>query len=142
AHVTGGFTFNHWNDYRLHPENGLLPQRWQALPATLVGAKYPGLTSPGWRLSVVWLLGYDFFYQKGNDPDWLLFTARAMNSLFGAATVVLVFGWSYRLWGPAGAAVSALFCALCPTMLAHSGLATSDMCMTFFFLAFSAAWWW
>src|SRR3989338_5168022 len=27
AHVTGGYTFNHWSDYRLHPENGILPQR-------------------------------------------------------------------------------------------------------------------
>ncbi|HWA27702.1 MAG TPA: glycosyltransferase family 39 protein [Lacunisphaera sp.] len=141
AHVTGGYTFNHWNDYRLHPENGLLPQRWQALPTTLSGAKYPDFTTDGWRHSVVWLVGYDFFYQSGNDADRLLFSARAMNSLFGAATVALVFAWSYGLWGLAGAVVSGVFCALCPTMLAHSGLATSDMCMTFFFLAFVTAYW-
>jgi hypothetical protein len=141
AHVTGGYTFNHWHDYRLHPENGLLPQRWQALPATLAGPAFPALTTTGWRRSVVWLVGYDFFYQSGNDPAWLLFTARAMNSLFGAATVLLVFAWSRRLWGTAGALVSAGFCALCPTMLAHSGLATSDMGMAFFFLAFAGAYW-
>lgn len=141
AHVTGGYTFNHWHDYRLHPENGILPQRWQALPAALGDTDYPALTTPGWRKSVVWLVGYDFFHQSRNDPAWLLFTARAMNSLFGAATVLLVFFWSHRLWGPAGALVSAVFCALCPTMLAHSGLATSDMGMAFFFLAFLAAYW-
>jgi len=32
AHVTGGYTFNRWHDYRLQPENGNLPQRWQTLP--------------------------------------------------------------------------------------------------------------
>ncbi len=141
AHVTGGYTFNHWHDYRLHPENGILPQRWQALPATLSDTDYPALTTPGWRRSVVWLVGYDFFYHSRNDPAWLLFTARAMNSLFGAAVVLMVFIWSRRLWGTLGALVSAIFCALCPTMLAHSGLATSDMGMAFFLLAFPAAYW-
>jgi hypothetical protein len=141
AHVTGGYTFNHWHDYRLHPENGILPQRWQALPAALGDTDFPALTSPGWQRSVVWLVGYDFFYQSRNDPAWLLFSARAMNSLFGAATVLLVFFWSHRLWGTPGAVASAIFCAFCPTMLAHSGLATSDMGMTFFFLAFPAAYW-
>jgi len=52
-----------------------------------------------------------------------------------------VFFWSRRLWGETGALVSAAFCALCPTMLAHSGLATSDMCMAFFLLAASGAYW-
>lgn len=142
AHVTGGYTFNQWNDYRLHPENGILPQRWQALPATLAQTDFPPMTTTAWRKSVVWLVGYDFFYQSANDPDWLLFSARAMNSLFGAATALLVFGWSYRLWGAAGALVSLGLCILCPTMLAHSGLATSDMGMAFFLLAAPTAYWW
>lgn len=142
AHVTGGYTFNHWHDYRLHPENGILPQRWQALPATLQGAAFPSLDSPAWRHSEVWLTGYAFFYESGNDPVGLLFSARAMNSFFGAALVLLVYFWSRRLWGEAGALISAAFCALCPTMLAHSGLATSDMGMAFFLLAAAGAYWW
>ena len=141
AHVTGGYTFDHWSDYRLHPENGILPQRWQALPAALRGAHYPPMDTEAWRKSEVWLTGYSFFYESGNDPAWLLFTARAMNSLFGAALVLLVYFWSRGLWGEAGALASAAFCALCPTMLAHSGLATSDMCMAFFLLAAAGAYW-
>ena len=141
AHVTGGYTFNRWHDYRLQPENGNLPQRWQALPANWSGAHYPPFSTLAWRKSEVWLFGYDFFYQSGNDPAWMLFTARAMNSLFGAATVLLVFFWSRGLWGETGALISAAFCALCPTMLAHSGLATSDMCMAFFLLAATGAYW-
>lgn len=142
AHITGGYTFNHWRDYRLHPENGVLPQRWQALPVTLHGAAFPPLDTLPWRKSEVWLTGYAFFYNSGNNPDWMLFSARAMNSLFGAAVVLLVYFWSRRLWGEAGALISAAFAALCPTMLAHSGLATSDMGMAFFLLAASGAYWW
>jgi hypothetical protein len=141
AHVTGGYTFNHWNDYRLHPENGILPQRWQALPTAVRGAAYPPMDRPAWRKSEVWLTGYSFFYESGNDPAGMLFSARAMNSVFGAALVLLVYFWSRRLWGEPGALVSAAFAALCPTMLAHSGLATSDMGMAFFLLAASGAYW-
>ena len=142
AHVTGGYTFNHWDDYRLQPENGNLPQRWQALPTVLHGANFPPMTALAWHKSEVWLTGYAFFYQSGNDPDRMLFSARAMNSLWGAAVVLLVYFWSRRIWGGAGALISAAFAALCPTMLAHSGLATSDMCMAFFLLAASGAYWW
>jgi 4-amino-4-deoxy-L-arabinose transferase-like glycosyltransferase len=141
AHVTGGYTFNRWHDYRLHPENGNLPQRWQALPLSLRGATYPSMDTPAWRHSEVWLTGYAFFYESGNDPAGMLFSARAMNSLFGAALVLLVYFWSRRVWGEAGALVSAAFCALCPTMLAHSGLATSDMGMALFLLAAASAYW-
>ena len=141
AHVTGGYTFNHWDDYRLQPENGILPQRWEALPTTLAGAHFPALTDEAWPKADVWLIGYNFFYQSGNDHEQMLFRARAMNSLFGAATALLVFFWSRRLWGTPGAFVSAVFCALCPTMLAHSGLATSDMCMAFFLLLAVTVYW-
>ncbi len=141
AHVTGGYTFDHWNDYRLHPENGNLPQRWQALPTVLRGAAFPTMNSESWRHSEVWLTGYRFFYESGNDPAWMLLAARAMNSVFGAAVVLLVFFWARGLWGGTGALVAAAFAALCPTMLAHSGLATSDMGMAFFLLSASGAYW-
>jgi hypothetical protein len=142
AHVTGGYTFNHWNDYRLHPENGILPQRLQALPATLRGAAYPDQSSLDWRESDVWMTGHTFFYELGNDAGRLLREARAMNSLFGAAVLLLAGWWAWRLFGPAGALVTLLFGTLDPTLLAHSGLATSDMAMTFFLLASVSAWWW
>jgi hypothetical protein len=141
AHLTGGYTFNHWNDYRMHPENGLLPQRWQALPATLARTAYPSLHTPAWRKSDVWLTGHAYFYELGNNLEWLLWSARAMSSVFGAGMVLLVGWWARRLFGWNGALVSVLFCALCPTMLAHTALATSDMAMNFFLLASGTAYW-
>ncbi len=141
AHITGGYTFNQLHDYRLHPENGVLPQRLQALPAVIAGVRYPTPEGRAWRESDVWKTGHRFFYELDNDPAWLLSTARAMNALFGAATVLLVFGWTRRLFGDVGAVVAALFAAFSPTMLAHSALATSDMAMAFFFLASCGAYW-
>ncbi|MBI3884414.1 MAG: glycosyltransferase family 39 protein, partial [Opitutae bacterium] len=141
AHVTGGYTFDALDDYRLQPENGILPQRLHALPSVLAGVRYPAPAGRDWRESGVWQVGHQFFYELGNDSGWMLFTARAVNSLFGAATVLLVFGWARRLFGDAGAVVAGLFAAFSPTMLAHSALATSDMAMTFFFLASVGAYW-
>lgn len=140
AHITGGYTFNYWNDYRLQPENGNLPQRWQTLPLAFVGVNYPS-QNESWNKSDVWAMGYRFLYQSGNDPARMLMISRMMNSCFGVATALLVFLWSRNLWGTAGGLVSLGFCAFCPTMLAHSALATSDMCMTFFLLASVSAYW-
>lgn len=142
AHITGGYTFNVLDDFRMHPENGLLPQRWQALPASLQGLRYPDLDRPAWRTSNVWQTGQALLYETDNDTHRLLMSARAMNTFFGLATVLLVAAWARWMFGWTGAFVATLFAALCPTLLAHSALATSDMAMTFFLLAATGAWWW
>jgi len=142
AHITGGFTFNHWNDFRLHPENGLLPQRWQALPATISGTHFPDMGGEAWREADVWALGHSYFYGLGNNHEWMLFTARGMNTVFGLGTVLLVAAWARYLFGWTGAYVAVAFAALCPTLLAHSALATSDMAMAFFFIGSVSTFWW
>src|SRR5258708_34957481 len=57
AHLTGGYTFNHWHDYRLQPENGILPQPWQALPAAWRRTNLPPLRPPARHHAEVWLTG-------------------------------------------------------------------------------------
>ncbi len=54
---------------------------------------------------------------------------------------LLVFLWSRRLFGTAGASSSLLFFTFSPTLLAHGGEATSDVCMAFFMLASVGAYW-
>ena len=143
VHLTAGFSYWQFNDYRLHPENGNLPQRWAALPAWLAGAKFPPLAGNDyWRVSDAWVVGHQFFYETGEDHFPRLMAGRAMIALFSVATGVLVFCWSRRLFGTAGAFVSLGFFTFCPTFLAHGALVTSDVCMAFFFLAALGAWWW
>jgi len=141
VHLTGGYTFWKFSDYRLHPENGILPQRWEALPTWLAGAKYPTLNQKYWSGSDSWMMGHQFFYETGEDHFPRLMAARAMVALFSVATGLLVFLWSRRLFGLPGAFVSLIFFAFCPNILAHGALATSDICMTFFMLAAVGAWW-
>src|SRR5689334_25016959 len=67
AHLTGGYTYWAYNDYRLHPENGNWPQRLGALPAILTGASFPPLQQTAWTNSDVYAIGDQFLYFSGND---------------------------------------------------------------------------
>jgi hypothetical protein len=142
VHVTGGYSYWLYGDYRLHPENGILPQRWAALPAFLERAKFPSLEENSyWRTNDAWVIGYQFFYETGEDHFPRLMAARMMIALFSVATGLLIFLWSFRLFGNVGALISLTFFAFSPDFLAHGALATSDACMAFFFLACVGAYW-
>ena len=142
AHLTAGYSYWQFNDYRLQPENGNLPQRWAALPTWLEGATFPLLNGNAyWRTSDVWVLGHQFFYETGEDHFPRLMAGRAMIALFSVATGLLVFCWSRALFGATGALVSLVFLVFSPTFLAHGALVTSDVCMAFFFLASVGAYW-
>ncbi|MBP6508128.1 MAG: glycosyltransferase family 39 protein [Opitutaceae bacterium] len=140
AHLTAGLAYWEFNDYRLQPENGNLPQRWEALPAWWSGQQLPA-QHPDWAVSNVWGIGRAYFRAQGEGLEQTIFAARAMNMVWSVATGLLIWWWARRLFGMAGAFVALGFFTFCPTFLAHGALATSDMCMTFFMLASVGAYW-
>lgn len=143
VHLTAGFSYWQHHDYRLHPENGILPQRLAALPAWLAGTRFPELSGNDyWRTSDAWVVGHQFFYESGDDHFPRLMAGRAVIAVFSTATGLLVFIWSRRLMGNASGLISLGFFSLCPSFLAHGALVTSDAVMAFFFLAAITAWWW
>lgn len=142
GHLAGGFTAWRQHDYRLHPETGIFPQLWAALPWALSDAPFPVLEgNAAWDRADAGVFDYQLFYESGSDHFRWLMAGRVMIALFSVATGLLVFCWSRRLFGNAGGAVSLVFFAFCPTFLAHGALVTTDVCMTFFFLAAAGAWW-
>lgn len=141
AHLTAGHALWQPGDYRLQPENGVLPQLWEGLPAVIARQKLPPPSNPGWAKPNVWTLGHVYFHQLGNDLPALLFWGRAMNLTWSIATGLLVFFWTRKIFGLPGACAALCFLVFCPTFLAHGPLATSDMCMTFFMLASVGAFW-
>lgn len=140
-HLMAGHAMWATGDYRLQPENGNLPQRWEGLPAWLHHRQLPVPDHPGWKQPNVWTLGHFYFHEIGNDLPRILLEGRAMNVCWSLAIGVLIFVWTRTLFGELGAWVALLFWAFCPTFLAHGALATSDMCMTFFMLACVGAYW-
>ena len=101
AHLTGGYTYWAFNDYRLHPENGNWPQRLGALPAVLGGAAFPRLDQPAWTTSNVYVIGDQFLYSSGNDADTVLGRGRAVMALArrGARRARLRVGEAARVAG-------------------------------------------
>ena len=67
AHLTAGYSYWLTGDFRLHPENGNLPQRWAALPLLLGHYRFPSLAQEAWRAADVFAMGYHFF----NDSEGL-----------------------------------------------------------------------
>jgi hypothetical protein len=141
AHLTAGQAYNTFGDFRLQPENGNLPQRWAALPMTLMGAPLPPTSLASWQTADVWNYGHAFFYEQSVPAEMWLFAGRAMITLFSAATGLLVFFQSRAAFGWRGGFLSLAAFALSPSFLAHGALATSDVVMTFFFFASVLAWW-
>ncbi len=142
-HVTGGYLYNRFGDFRIHPDNGVLPQRWQALPASLRGVNPPILeNNDRWRQSSVHGMSHQFFYESGNDHWPILMQARAMSLLFSLACGLLVFLWARRLAGDLAGLTALALLAFSPTFLAHGPLATSDVCAGLLLTASAGAFWW
>jgi len=141
AYLCSGHVYWEHADYRLHPENGILIQRWEGLPGYLLGWKLPDPANPAWATADVWALGTDYFHNLGNPLDEMLFWGRLTNIFWSVATGLLVFAWSRRFFGNAGGLTSLVLYAFCPSFLAHGALATSDLVMSFFFLASTGAFW-
>ena len=136
AHVTAGASYLLYGDYRLQPENGLLPQLLVGLPGWADARRggFPGRDGPEWAGSDVWRIGHRWLYESGLDWRATLLAARLLVAGVAAGLGLLVYAWSRRLFGPAGGMVSLLLFAFSPTLLAHGALATSDLCAAAAFL--------
>ncbi len=141
-YVTGGYYIDRHGDYRIQPENGVLPQRLHGLAALATGATTPALEgNEAWRTSSNLVNSYQFFYETGHDHFPMLMLARALNTLFSIGTGLLVFLWARHLAGAAAGLIAVTFYALDPNLLAHAALATSDLAAVFFLLASINAFW-
>lgn len=141
AHITAGYTYWQEHDYRLQPENGVLPQRWATLPLLLTRPQPASPDDPAWAQGDVWQLGDRFFHARGNDPAALLRASRTMIALLGGALVFVLGLWAWQLAGRGAAFVTSVLAAFSPTLLAHAGLATSDTAGTLGFIVALGAWW-
>ena len=135
VHAAAGYSYWKFDDYRLNPENGNLPQRLMALPLVLSRYAFPSVQSEPWRKSEEWVLADRWFHRSGHDAAEMLRRGRAAAALFAVALGALVWFCARRLFGPAGGMLALGAFVLNPTVLANGGLMTSDMAAALFFLA-------
>jgi hypothetical protein len=141
VHLVGGYSYWKFNDYRLHPENGNLTMRLQALPLLAMNLRFPALASEDFARNRANDVGHEFLFGLGNPFTAMLGRARGMVALLGAFVLWLAWRWSCHLFGSTAGWLTLGVGAFCPTLLAHSGLATSDVAITAGFLAALSACW-
>jgi hypothetical protein len=139
-HLTMGYLYWTRPTGHLAPEPGIFAQAWAALPLLADHLRAPVETGKPWSNLGEWEC-YRFFYSMGNDPSAMLFQARTMISLLGAALGALIFLWSREIFGAGGGFVSLLLFIFCPNMLAHGALVTADMAAALGFFAATLFFW-
>lgn len=140
AHVTAGRAYWQAHDYRFQPENGLLPQRLEGLPAEWSHEPFPAAGN-AWRDADVWGVARTYLFGPGADAMRIVFPARLVSVALGVLLLALAWRWSASLWGERGGLVTLVLGAFCPHLLAHGSLATSDLAAALGFTAALLAWW-
>ncbi len=135
AHIVGGLESWLCDDYRINPENGILPQRLMSLPLLFMDVKFPAPDSRDWSVAAWRSLPGKVMFDYGNDPDRLLAAARFAILLCSLFLGAYVYFCSREIFGHLGGLISLSLYALSPSILAHCRLATSDLLSCLFFLA-------
>lgn len=134
AHVACGMEYLDRGVYRLEPQHPPLTRAAVALLPRLAGARSKGLAGI-WDEGLA-LLG------SGAEFERNLTLARAGNLPFFWLAAAVVFLFARRIAGSPGAAAGAVFLfTFTPAVLAHAGVATTDMGFTALFLAAVYAGW-
>jgi len=121
--------YNIWThqDFRMEGANGDFIKRWATLPY-LVTHPNPATTDNSyWRGAKAYRYGFEFFFQSGNEPEWLLLQGRAMALLVGVATGAMIFWCARELFGALGGLFALVLFTFSPHMLAFGSIVSTDM---------------
>ena len=139
-HLTAGYAALRYRDFRMEPEHPPLLRMWVALPLLAMRDVHFDITSTNWLNADPWASSHEFLYEK-NDADRLLYRARFMTVLLGVLLGVVLFLWARQLYGFWPAAVVLALYTMEPNILAHAGLATTDLgCAFLMFVALYFLW--
>ena len=136
------------SDYRVNTANMIFSQKLAALPLLFTQVNMP---TPRMQKSILnqktvigseaFILGFDFLNNCGNNSRKLLFMGRMMMVMIGFFATILVFLWSRRIFGTAGAMISIGFMCTCPVFISLSAIIGSDITAAMLFLAATWTYW-
>jgi 4-amino-4-deoxy-L-arabinose transferase-like glycosyltransferase len=128
--------------FDLAPDHPPLMQYVYGLPVAIAGLRLPD--ESGVALEVQQNPGYryhyaaQFFWQAGNDPERAAFLGRLPAVLMALGLIVVTFAFTRRHFGTHAALLAAALVAFLPDVLAHGGVAYSDLPVTL--ALFGSAW--
>jgi hypothetical protein len=122
AHVACGMEYLAKHVYRYEPQHPPLARAMGALLPYLAGSRPQGQSNFN-------VEGVAIIYQGGN-PARVLALMRAGILVFFVLACATVYLWAKRSFGNTVAVLAVALFTLAPTVLAHAGLATTDMGLT------------
>ncbi|MEJ2744541.1 MAG: hypothetical protein P8123_02475, partial [bacterium] len=127
-------------DFRLTYEHPPLSKYIAALPLLFLKPDLP-LDHPAWKKADSPALGIYFIYHNRVDADRMIFWGRMGIVACGCLLGFLVYLWASRLFGAISGLMALFLYCFSPNVLAHAGLATSDMTTAcFIFLTVFSFW--
>ena len=125
--IISGYSYLRKQEYRLEPQNPPLIKDLGAFPLLFMKLHEPW-DHPGWdKESDPDLLGREFLYKSGNDPDAILRAAKAPMILFAVAFGAVLFWWMRKEFGASAALLTLFLYTFSPTFLAHGRFVTTDV---------------
>lgn len=85
--------------------------------------------------------GQALLAHESNAGDRLLTRVRMTSVVLGIVLILAVFAWTKQLFGSGAAVLASVVASSCPTILAHSRLATPDIGLTTFGFLAAYGWW-
>lgn len=139
-HVASGYSYLVTGDFRMNPASPPLPRVLAALPLWFLKAKAP-LDHSSWKEGNSPVFAHQFFEVYNHNMDQLIFWARIPIVILSIIFGFFVFYWSRALFGEMAAYFSLILYCFCPDIIAHSGLATADLAVAFFFFMTLMCYW-
>jgi hypothetical protein len=117
-----------------------LTNLWNGWPLLLE----PGLPNPaaldGWDVGDPELVSEDLLWNRGLNVERVLLLTRLPTAWLALLLGAVVWRWAKDLYGQHGAALALLLFAFSPNIIAHAGLATTDLGVAAFYVAALYAW--
>jgi hypothetical protein len=131
VHLPAGVSYWQQGTFKLYRHNPPLVKLVAAVPVVVARPEIRRLyeDEAGWRAEYPAQARFAQVFQALNlDRYFELFTAaRLVMPVWSIAGGLAVFFWSRTLFGPAGGLLSLALWCLCPNVLAHARLVTSDV---------------
>jgi len=129
AHIAAGMEWLDRHVYLYEPQHPPLARVAAALGPYLLGIRSQG--TPGTGFEAESMEGAKILY-RDRHYDLTLAVARLGILPFFWIACLVVYAWGRRSYGPAAAVIALFFFTFLPPILAHAGLATTDMALTAF----------
>src|SRR3989344_2712571 len=134
AHIPAGYSYLTKQDRRLNPERPPLLKDLSALPLIFMDLDFPtGIKAWTADVNGQWVMGDEFLYKSGNDPDRIIFWSRMGSILLTVLLGFFIFKFGTEFFSGKVGLLALILFAFSPAVLAHGKYVTTDVAAAFGF---------